>query len=216
MKVSISVLCGAAIASAALLFGVPFATGAAGSTCDGVLAPGNYTHLVVPAGATCIGEGNVDITGGVEIGEGATFALSSEDTPDATSTISGGVRATNAANVQIHFATISGGVSIHGGAGPFGGPFGVTFNTIEDSQISGGVTIDGYNGFWQGFIRNTVSGGVHFDNNVVTDPDGNEVVTNTIGGGLQCAGNVPAPQVGDSEGSPNNVRGGTKGQCAGF
>jgi hypothetical protein len=216
MRRSISALCGAAVTAATLLFVVPFASGAAGSTCNGTLAPGSYNHLVVPAGATCIGEGNVTIKGGVDIGPAATFALSSEDTPDATSTITGGVHATNAANVQIHFATISGGVSIHGGSGPFGGPFGVTFNTIEDSRISGGVTIDGYNGFWQGFIRNTVSGGVHFDNNVLADEDGNEVVTNTIGGGLQCSGNVPAPQVGDSEGSPNVVNGGTKGQCAGF
>jgi len=214
MKRSISVLCGAAVAAAALLVTVPFASGAAGSVCDGPLAPGTYNHLVVPAGAVCIGEGNVTIKGGVDVGEGATFALSSEDTPDATSTISGGVHAKNAKNVQIHFATINGGVNIQGGAGPFGGPFGVTWNTIEDNHISGGVTIDGYNGFWMGFIRNTVNGGVHLNNNVLVDEDGNEYVTNTISGGLSCYGNSPAPQPGDSGGSPNNVTGGKKGQCA--
>jgi len=216
MKRSISLLLGAAIVAATLLVAMPFAASAAGgSTCNGVLAPGTYTHLVVPAGAVCIGEGNVTIRGGVDIGEGATFALSSDDTPDATSTISGGVKAKNAANVQIHFATISGGIDIKGGAGPFGGPFDITWNTIEDSHISGGVKIEGYNGFWMGFIRNTVNGGVNYNNNVLVDTDGNEVVTNTINGVLKCSGNVPAPQIGDSEGSPNVVTGGAKGQCAG-
>ena len=199
----------------AVLVVMPAATAAPGSTCTGDLAPGTYNHLVVPAGAVCIGPGDINVRGGVFIGEGATFVLSSEETPDATSTIAGGVRATNAMNVQIHFARVSGGIDIQGGAGPFGGPFDVTWNTIEDSQISGGVRIQGYNGFWMGFIRNTVNGGVQLNDNVLVDDDGNEYVTNTINGSLQCSGNVPAPQVGDSGGSPNVVSGSKMGQCAG-
>jgi hypothetical protein len=35
------------------------------------------------------------------------------------------------------------------------------------------VTINGYNGFWQGFIRNHVNGSVTFGNNNVLDTDGN-------------------------------------------
>ena len=101
-----------------------------------------------------------------------------------------------------------------GGAGPEGGPFGITWNTIEDSRINGGATIVGYNGFWQGFFRNTVNGGVTFNNNTVVDPDGNEMQTNTINGGLRCSGNTPAPQQGDSGGSPNHVNGSKTGQCA--
>jgi hypothetical protein len=218
MKRLLYLLSGAALAAAGLLVSLPVAAGATGggSICDGALAPGNYNHLVVPAGAVCIGDGHVNVQGGVLIGEGATFVLSSEDTPDATSAISGGVRATNAMNVQIHFATISGGIDVRGGAGPFGGPFDVTWNTIEDSQISGGARIVGYNGFWMGFIRNTVSGAVQLNDNVLVDPDGNEYVTNTISGSLQCSGNSPAPQVGDSGGQPNIVSGGKKGQCAGI
>jgi hypothetical protein len=46
--------------------------------------------------------------------------------------------------------------------------------------------------------------------------DGNEVVTNTIHGNLNCEGNDPAPQVGDSEGSPNHVTGVKTGQCVGL
>ena len=37
-------------------------------------------------------------------------------------------------NVQIHFTTINGGIDIQGGSGPFGGPFDVTWNTIEDNH----------------------------------------------------------------------------------
>jgi hypothetical protein len=189
---------------------------ATATTCTDTLAPGTYGAVTVPAGAVCvIAEGPLTIRGGLEVGEGATFVFGNEETPGVTATISGGVRSSNAASVQIHFATINGGVDLRGGDGPFGGPFDVTWNTIEDSRINGSVTVDGYTGFWQGFIRNTVNGGVTFDDNVVGDPDGNEVVTNTIHGNLDCAGNTPAPQVGDSEGEPNVVTGAKTGQCAG-
>jgi hypothetical protein len=83
------------------------------------------------------------------------------------------------------------------GSGPFGGPFFVTFNTIEDSVIHGGATVEGYNGFWMGFIRNTVYGTVNLNDNRLTDEDGNEYVTNTIYGSLNCDGNKPEAQVGD-------------------
>jgi hypothetical protein len=39
-------------------------------------------------------------------------------------------------------------------------------------------------------------------------------VTNVIRGNLNCSGNDPAPQVGDSEGEPNVVSGDKTGQCA--
>ena len=85
-----------------------------------------------------------------------TFVLGDESNPGPLNTIYGGVTATNAANVQIHFTTIVGGVNIQGGSGPFGA-FDVNFNTIEDSKIVGTTTINGYNGFWMGFIRNHTS-----------------------------------------------------------
>jgi hypothetical protein len=55
----------------------------------------------------------------------------------------------------------------------------------------GSVTIDGYNGFWFGFIRNDVHGSVSLNNNMLLDEDGNEYVTNTIYGSLNCSGNSP-------------------------
>jgi hypothetical protein len=62
--------------------------------------------------------------------------------------------------------------------------------------------------------RNSVSGSVNLNDNVLVDPDGNEYVTNTINGNLNCAGNSPAPQFGESGGSPNNVTGAKTGQCS--
>jgi hypothetical protein len=206
---------GAGIVFAALVVSVPALASAKSksTTCTGTLPSGSYTKVTVPEGAVCFVEAPVNIRGGLWIQSGATFVLGDE-TPGDNGTISGGVHATNAASVQIHFATINGGISIQGGAGPFSEMFGVTFNAIEDNQINGGVTVEGYNGFWFGFIRNHVNGSVNLNNNVLADPDGNEYVTNVIHGSLKCSGNSPAPQVGDSEGSPNQVTGAKTGQCA--
>jgi len=71
-------------------------------------------------------------------------------------------------------------------------------------------------GLWIGSgATNTVSGTVTMRDNTLVDPDGNEYVTNTIHGSLSCWGNSPAPQIGDSEGSPNDVTGRKAGQCTG-
>jgi hypothetical protein len=206
------------IFGSAVLLALPVSAMASSNTttCTEQLAAGTYGRVVVPEGAACLSEGPVTIHGGLYIGAGATFVLGNEEHPTKNGTITGGVHATNPASVQIHFATINGGVDIHGGSGPFGGPFGVTFNAIEDNQINGSVTVDGYNGFWFGFIRNHVNGSVQMNDNVLADPDANEYVTNTIHGTLRCAGNSPKPHVGDSEGSANQVTGGETGQCEGL
>ena len=202
-----------ALAMAAAFTTIPPAAGAGATECTDSLAPGTYQRVVVPAGAVCLSEGPIRIQAGLWIGSGATFVLGSEESGWTTGTIGGGVHATDPASVQIHFATINGGIDIHGGSGPFGPPFDVTWNAIEDNVIHGGVVIDGYDGFWFGFIRNHVDGTVKLRNNVLEDTDGNEYVTNTIHGSLQCSGNSPAPQVGDSEGLPNVVTGRKSGQC---
>jgi hypothetical protein len=204
----------------ALLWGVvavagPTTAASTTTTCTDGLAAGTYGHVVVPEGAVCLSDGPVTIHSGLQIEPGATFVLGSEESGWTTGTINGGVRATDPASVQIHFATINGGVDIRGGSGPFGGPFDITWNAIEDNLIHGGVFVTGYDGFWFGFIRNDVRGGVTLTNNVSSqDADSNEYVTNTIRGDLKCAGNSPAPQVGDSEGEANVVSGQKIGQCA--
>jgi hypothetical protein len=202
------------VAAVAVGFSASGATAASATTCTDFLAPGSYGRVVVPAGASCFSDGGVTVRGGLYVQPGATFVLGSEEAPGDNGTISGGVHATNPANLQIHFTTINGGVESQGGSGPFGGPFDITWTTIEDSNVNGGVSITGYDGFWMGFVRNHVNGAVNLSGNVLADPDGNEYVTNTIHGSLSCFGNSPAPQVGDSEGNLNHVTGAKKGQCA--
>src|SRR5436309_543851 len=85
------------------------AMASASTSCTGDLAAGSYGKVVVPDGAVCTSDGPVNISGGLWIGPGATFVLGSEESGWTTGTIGGGVHATNAANVQIHFATINGG-----------------------------------------------------------------------------------------------------------
>ena len=182
--------------------------GAVETTCTGTLASGEYHKLVVPPGATCDGTGaQIDVRGGLTVGDGATFVLGFEGGPD-TGTIRGGIDANQPASLQVHFADIRGGVSMHGGTG--------FFSTVEDNNIRGGATIDGYSGFWLGFIRNSVRGTVTLSNNDMDDPDANEYVTNTIRGSLICHNDSPAPQIGDSEGLPNVVTGRKVDQCAGL
>jgi hypothetical protein len=198
------------LTATALAAGMSTALAAHGeATCTGTLASGKYHKLVVPAGATCDGtEANIDVRGGVRVGEGATLILGSEELGADTGTIRGGIRANSPASLQVHFADVKGGVRMHGGNG--------FFSTVEDSTIRGGATINGYSGFWLGFIRNTVHGTVTLSNNVMDDPDANEFVTNTIKGNLVCHNNSPAPQVGDSQGLPNVVTGRKVDQCSGL
>jgi hypothetical protein len=213
----LGLLAALALAAAAVLAAAAAPASAATTTCqDGFLPPGTYGAVVVPADSFCFSDGGIMIGGGVTVGAGGTFALASEESPGPLSSIYGGVNATNPANVQIHFTTIIGNVNIQGGSSPFGGPFGITWNTIEDSKIIGTTTINGYDGFWMGFIRNHTIGSVNMTNNVLLDEDGNEYVSNSIHGNLNCSGNDPAPQVGDSEGSPNLVYGFETGQCFGL
>jgi hypothetical protein len=208
-------LLGAGTLGAMVLAGLPAQAQSANKAtiCTDVLAPGTYQKVVVPEDAVCLSDGPVTIRAGLFVESGATFVLGSEDNPVDTGTISGGVHATDPMNLQIHYTTINGGITSHGGSGPFGGPFDVTWTTIEDSMINGSVTIDGYDGFWMGFIRNGVHGSVNLNDNVVEDLDGNEYVTNTIHGSLNCTGDSPAPQIGDSGGEPNVVTGRKTGQC---
>jgi hypothetical protein len=143
--------------------------------------------------------------GSVRVATGATFILGNENHAGG-GTIRGSVTAVDAASLQLHFAHVGGSVLIDGGNG--------FFSTVEDNVISGRATIDGYTGFWLGFIRNKVYGTVRLTSNTLDDPDANEFVSNTVFGDLICHNNDPAPQVGDSGGSPNVVSGRKIDQCA--
>jgi hypothetical protein len=202
-----------ALGTAALAAGVSTAlAGHSSSTCTGTLSSGTYHKLVVPAGAVCDGtEAKINVRGGVRVHEGGTFILGADPNEGGgadTGKIRGGIRAKAPASLQVHFAHIKGGLRMRGGNG--------FFSTVEDNVIRGRATINGYSGFWLGFIRNHVRGTVKLSNNVMEDPDANEYVTNTIKGNLVCHNNSPAPHVGDSQGLPNVVSGRKVDQCAGL
>ena len=137
-------------------------------------------------------------------------------------TVGGDIVAVNALTVLLHKDYVAGSVQLLNGGGGvncdardvlFGGP---AYAVIEDSHIGGDVLVSGMKTCWLGVLRNRVAGSVQFFGNETADPDGNEIVTNTINGDLNCYSNSPAPQVGDSEGDPNVVRHRAKWQCAGL
>lgn len=212
----------------------------------GDIAPGTYTSLTVtgfcaiPQGTVTVrGDltvannaaldasspaANLVVSGHVRVGHDAVFAMgcgSEEGCPGATSArVNGGIVADQPLALMIHGSTINGNVTLRGGGGgetcdptPMGFP---PFSVIEDSHLNGNISVSGLQTCWFGFIRNQVHGNVLLADNTFADPDAMEIVSNHIWGSLACYGNDPAPQVGDSEGQPNVVKGRALGQCAGL
>ena len=135
--------------------------------------------------------------------------------------IGGNLTAEGAFTIIVHLTQIGMNIVQTGGGGGLtcesrsrlmGSP---AYFTYEDNRVGGSVWLTGWQSCWAGFIRNTVRGSVNYNNNVTADPDGNEIVTNTITGDLNCSGNSPKPQLGDSGGSLNVAHRGT-GQCDGL
>ncbi len=202
---------------------------------------GNVTvrgNVTVQPGATLVaafGGSELRVWRNVLVGRNGSLVLGCEpgafpclnDNPTAPTMssvgkIGGNLVAGGALAVLVHATHIGGNlVQVGGGGGVncapqpnlMGSP---AYATYEDVTIGGSATIVAWHSCWLGFFRNSVQHGVVFSLNVVADPDGNEVATNTIGGNLVCFGNSPAPQIGDSGGAMNTVGGRAVGQCAGL
>ncbi len=124
----------------------------------------------------------------------------------------------------VHASTIGGNVNEFGGGGgvsctvPTTGIFPVlqspVFSDYEDNAIGGNFTISGLQTCWLSALRNKVQRSVVDTNNTFADPDADEVISNTIEGGMVCYGNSPAVQLGDSRGVPNELRGLAVGESA--
>lgn len=134
-------------------------------------------------------------------------------------TVFGNLKAHNALAVLVHNTYVGNDLTLDGGGGGvncdsqdalFGSP---AYATFEDTSIGGTATIKHFRSCWLGFFRNTVQHSVLFRDNIVADPDGNEVQTNTVRGNLICRADSPAAQEGDSGGSPNTVLGRALGEC---
>jgi hypothetical protein len=137
-------------------------------------------------------------------------------------TVGKNLTADNALAVVVHHTAIGGNVSLNGGGGGVnscteslpalsGAP---PYGDFEDDVIGGNLTITGWLSCWLGWFRDTVMNNVNFDGNVSGDPDGSEMANNTVLGNLNCYGNSPSPQIGDSMGGPTTVAGNANGQCA--
>jgi len=194
-------------------------------------------NLTVAHGAALVaafGGSDLNVGGNLTVGSHAILVLGCEpeaficfNDPDQTvgtlSTndhVGGNLTANGALMVLAHNNKIGGNVTQSGGGGgvncstfPLGPDGPPAYSTYEDNTIGRNASVTGLGTCWLGFIRNTVANNVNFNGNANFDPDGNEVVTNSVGRNLNCSGNSPAPQVGDSAGSANTVGGKATGQC---
>lgn len=138
--------------------------------------------------------------------------------------VDGNVIATQPRTLKINGVTLNGNLVSVGGGAAVTGPSSSTCEQqpaplnfpIKDNTINGNVLVSGWQGCWLGYIRNVTSGNAVFIGNRTADADSSEIFTNTISRNLICLANSPAPQVGDSHGELNTVRGRSIGQCAGL
>lgn len=180
-------------------------------------------------------------SGGIAIVGCEPFAFACFNDPNANSggtpgfqtsdTVGHNLIGDGAVMILAHHNTINGNVIQSGGGGgvncqllPFGPP---AYTTYEDNTIKGNAVVEGLHTCWDGFFRNAVGGNVNWNNNTTWDgtpeppgdptlhgdEDGNEISGNTVSGNLNCFGNFPAVQFGDSAGVPNTVSGNVHGQC---
>jgi len=189
-------------------------------------------NLTVARGAALVaafGGSDLNVGGNLTVGSHAILVLGCEqeefpclNDPNATTSdhVGGNLTANGALMVLAHHNAIAGNVAQSGGGGgvncstfPLGPSGPPAYSTYEDNTIGRNASVTGLRTCWLGFIRNTVARNVNFNDNRTADPDGNEVVTNTVRWNLNCHGNSPAVQVGDSEGSPNTVGRKATGQC---
>ena len=63
--------------------------------------------------------------------------------------------------------------------------------SIKDDVVGGNITVHNLTTVWFGVIRTQVGGNVTLMNINLSDPDGNEYVTDVIAGNLNCRGQQP-------------------------
>ena len=186
------------------------------------------TLVAIGSTATLIVDKNFNVnTGGIVVlGCGPTSDIKCFfDDPTASShdVINGNVTASGALFMVFHNDTIGGNITQSGGGGgvscanigvlPSFGLVSPPYSTYEDSTVGGNVSISGVTTCWAGFIRDTVGKNANLNTITTGLCDGNEFVTNTIAGNMNCSGNSPAPHIGDSMGLPNVIGKNANGQC---
>jgi hypothetical protein len=221
-------------------------------TCNGELPTNTYGSVWVPEWCVVPDGADVTVTHGISVGSGAFFDASTHSTLTVHGNVSGGpgsfvalgcteahtcddgeagnigdvtidgnVSLDHVYDAAINGVTIGGNLtSVGGGAGLAEDQF-IPFS-VKDDTIGGNISVSGLRTTWFGVIRSQIGGNVTLTDIVLADPDGNEIVANTISRNLVCSGLSPAPQLGDAvEGAPpgygpNDVGGKAVGQCVGL
>jgi len=140
--------------------------------------------------------------------------------------VDGNLVANNPLGVVVHNSTIRGNLVENGGGagtgcvavGIFNKYLGLPeYSDYANNKIGGNLIVSGTDTCWMGSFRNTVRGNMIVTNNTggvfFGAADSTEIATNTVYGNLVCSGNNPAVQLGDSDGSPNQVAGNATGEC---
>lgn len=174
----------------------------------------NVVHNVkVVHGASFVADNapsTVHIGGNVVAGPGSFFGLGC--TPahgcDASTTYSdtsvgGNITLNYVFDAAINGVEVGGNVRSKGGGAGFIFPAGFVPFSVKDDIIHGNLVVRGLRTTWFGVIRTQVDGNVVLKYIKNDDPDGNEIVHDTIGGNLICRGLSPAPQFGDAVEDPS-------------
>jgi hypothetical protein len=188
-------------------------------------------NLVVDAGATFDAQTHsmVTIMRNVSAGPGSFFGLGcteahpcSDGVPGTqTDKVYGNVTLDHVFDAAINGDWIGGNLtSVGGGAGLLDPETQFVPFSIKDDVVEGNISVTGLTTVWFGIIRTEVGKNVIVKDVSLSDPDGNEIVANTIGGNLICLGNSPGAQLGDAveDGppgyGPNTVGKKAIGECA--
>jgi hypothetical protein len=197
--------------------------------------PGAALLAAYANNSTGPGTSGLTVNGNITVGSGSTVILGCEaahfaciDDPNqanptlsASETVAGSILATGALGILVHNSTVDGDVIQSGGGGGVNcTPSGVfatfmspVYSDYEDVIVGGNISVTGLGSCWMGLLRNQVGGSITMSNNIMADPDANEVLTNQVTGNLICQANSPANQYGDSAGVANVVTGYAVGQC---
>jgi hypothetical protein len=189
-----------AVLTGALAAGVGSAAARA-ATCSGVLAPGNYDSLNVPAGIFCVvNSGTVTVAGNVTVEPGANLGVGSP----AKLVVNGSLSAVGAIDIVI-VPTPPGAVTILGSVSLTGTTDDVL---IVGTFVGGTLSVTNSNVSAMHVESNNVAGNMLIQNNKTgTNAD---IDSNTIGGSLVCTANTLTLVI--DGGSPITVGGAKVGQ----
>lgn len=242
-------LIGAAVLASTGMAGVAHAAAKPATCSGGDIASGTYTQLTVTGACTVPEGADVTILKNLRVAPGAMFDAHSapstvhilgnvtagpgsflglgctpahgcdESETFSEASVGGNIVLDHVFDAALNGIEVGGNVVSSGGGAGFVFPEGFIPFSVKDDVIHGNLVVQGLKTTWFGVIRSTIDGNVVLRDIQNDDPDGNEVVHDTIGKNLICLNNSPTPQLGDAvEGAPpgyanSTVGGRVIGQC---